>query len=545
MNLIVLVLIAALPLFPFLHPGLPITHDGADHVARIANFYQNLSEGNLIPRWAANLNWGYGHPILMFLYPLPSYFASLFHFLSFSFIDSLKIVFALGFIASGAAMYLWLKNFLDKYAAFFGAILYMFAPYRFVDLYVRGAIGEHIAFIFPPLLLYFLLKLSQDSKNKLFYIAGVSLSFSFLILSHNAISLMFIPFIALYIIYLFYLKKNKKFLFLCFLSILLGLGLSFFFWFPAFFEGKYTLRDIVTEGEYIKRFASPISLIFGKWSFGGSGIFSTQIGIIHLIIALISPVVLLKLFKEKSKLLLFFVLTLFYFLFSSFLLLKESNIIYQSITTLQKLQFPWRFLSTVVFSSAILGAFSIYILNKRYQKMVLLLLVLLTLGLSFPYWKTNGYFQKGDKFFSNIYKGTTDTGESSPIWSIRFMEKSAKATIEVISGEASFEKFQRKSTYHSYQVNVLSETARVRENTLYFPNWIVLVDGKETPIEFQDPANRGIITFYVSQGKHKVELLFKDTKLRTVSNVISFTSLLTLVLLFGFHLKLKYEKANN
>ena len=545
MNLIVLVLIAALPLFPFLHPGLPITHDGADHVARIANFYQNLSEGNLIPRWAANLNWGYGHPILMFLYPLPSYFASLFHFLSFSFIDSLKIVFALGFIASGAAMYLWLKNFLDKYAAFFGAILYMFAPYRFVDLYVRGAIGEHIAFIFPPLLLYFLLKLSQDSKNKLFYIAGVSLSFSFLILSHNAISLMFIPFIALYIIYLFYLKKNKKFLFLCFLSILLGLGLSFFFWFPAFFEGKYTLRDIVTEGEYIKRFASPISLIFGKWSFGGSGIFSTQIGIIHLIIALISPVVLLKLFKEKSKLLLFFVLTLFYFLFSSFLLLKESNIIYQSITTLQKLQFPWRFLSTVVFSSAILGAFSIYILNKRYQKMVLLLLVLLTLGLSFPYWKTNGYFQKGDKFFSNIYKGTTDTGESSPIWSIRFMEKSAKATIEVISGEASFEKLQRKSTYHSYQVNVLSETARVRENTLYFPNWIVLVDGKETPIEFQDPANRGIITFYVSQGKHKVELLFKDTKLRTVSNVISFTSLLTLVLLFSFHLKLKYEKANN
>ena len=75
MNLIVLVLIAALPLLPFLHPGLPITHDGADHVARIANFYQNLGEGNLIPRWAGNLNWGYGHPILMFLYPLPSHLA--------------------------------------------------------------------------------------------------------------------------------------------------------------------------------------------------------------------------------------------------------------------------------------------------------------------------------------------------------------------------------------------------------------------------------------------------------------------------------------
>src|SRR3990170_8008122 len=124
MNLIVLVLIAALPLFPFLHPGLPITHDGADHVARIANFYQNLSEGNLIPRWAANLNWGYGHPILMFLYPLPSYAASLFHFLGFSLVDSTKLVFALAFIASGVAMYLWLKNFLGNTAGIASAVLY-------------------------------------------------------------------------------------------------------------------------------------------------------------------------------------------------------------------------------------------------------------------------------------------------------------------------------------------------------------------------------------------------------------------------------------
>src|SRR3989344_693366 len=149
--------------------GMFLSHDGQDHVVRIANFYQSLSEGNLIPRWAANLNWGYGHPILMFLYPLPSYAASLFHFLGFSLVDSTKLVFALAFIASGVAMYLWLREFLGEIPAMTGAILYNFAPYRFVDLYVRGAIGEHVAFIFPPLICYFLLKLSQAppprSKN--------------------------------------------------------------------------------------------------------------------------------------------------------------------------------------------------------------------------------------------------------------------------------------------------------------------------------------------------------------------------------------------
>lgn len=152
---VILVLLSLIPVFDLFNPGIPITHDGQDHVARIANFYQNLQEGNIIPRWAANLNWGYGHPILMFLYPLPSYISSLFHFLGFSLVDSIKIVFGLGFIASGLAMYIWLKEFLGKHAAFLGAILYVFAPYRFVDLYVRGAIGEHVAFIFPPLVFIF------------------------------------------------------------------------------------------------------------------------------------------------------------------------------------------------------------------------------------------------------------------------------------------------------------------------------------------------------------------------------------------------------
>ena len=108
--LILLLVISLLPLLTLFRPGLPVTHDGQDHVARIANFYRSLSEGNLIPRWAANLNWGFGHPILMFLYPLPSYVASLFHFLGFSLVNSTKIVFGLSFTLSGLAMYLWGKE---------------------------------------------------------------------------------------------------------------------------------------------------------------------------------------------------------------------------------------------------------------------------------------------------------------------------------------------------------------------------------------------------------------------------------------------------
>ena len=93
----ILFLLLLIPLWGWFHPGFPITHDGQDHIARIANFYQSLQDGILVPRWAENLNWGYGHPILMFLYPMPSYMASIFHFVGFSFVDSTKLVFVFCF----------------------------------------------------------------------------------------------------------------------------------------------------------------------------------------------------------------------------------------------------------------------------------------------------------------------------------------------------------------------------------------------------------------------------------------------------------------
>ncbi|HSW87830.1 MAG TPA: hypothetical protein VLG12_01585, partial [Candidatus Saccharimonadales bacterium] len=162
----ILIIIGFIPLVGLFHPGLPITHDGKDHVARIANFYQNLQEGNLIPRWAGNLNWGYGHPILEFLYPLPSYIASVFHLIGFSFIDSAKIVFGIGLLASGVCMYLWLAEFLSIPAAFIGGMLYMFTPYRFVEVYVRGDIGENLAFVFMPLTLLFIYRMYRSSLSR-------------------------------------------------------------------------------------------------------------------------------------------------------------------------------------------------------------------------------------------------------------------------------------------------------------------------------------------------------------------------------------------
>lgn len=536
-----IVLIGLVPLLDLFNNGLPLTHDGKDHVARIANFYQSLSEGNVIPRWGAHLNWGFGHPVLMFLYPLSSYAASLFHFVGFSLIDSLKIVFAVSFVLSGVGMYLWVNRLFGSYSGVLAAILYMTAPYRFVNLYVRGAIGEHVSFAFIPFVLFFVTKIflnKKSSKRLLFvHLVGVSVFTALLILSHNALSILFLVFAAFYTLILFYNNKDARKLALVFISVVYGFLLSVFFWLPAYVEGKYTLRDVVTgSSEYVGRFVtSPMEFIVPSWSYGITGQLSVQIGVLHIALVLISVYIAFKLPAKEKLVKSIFMLTGIFFLLSLFMMLKQSDFIWSLISIIQKFQFPWRFLSLTVLTSSFLGAFCLYSIKKENKKIFAIAMILVLVVFFYgSYWRANDYLLKNDAFFKDIYHGTTDTGESSPVWSIRFMEEEAIAPIEIISGSASIQEISRSSVIHEYEIDAL-ERSRIKENTLYFPGWNIYVNDRKldtnTEIEFQDPQYRGVMTFWVDSGKSNIRIVFEDTKLRLISNLIS-TSAFVLLAVF-------------
>lgn len=542
-----LFIISLLPVLSLFTPGLPLTHDGPDHVARIANFYASLREGIFIPRWAANLNWGYGHPILMFLYPLPSYIGSLFHSLGFSFVDSTKLVFGASFIASMFAMYLWLRRFVGQWGAVVGALLYSFAPYRFVDLYVRGAIGEHVAFMFPPLVCYFLYQLSREKSlhGRLRYAVGLSFSAAGLILAHNAIALMFIPVFFLYGFFILRYEDIQRlsFFLVSKIAILLGFGLSAFFWIPAFFEGKYTLRDIVTAGEVLTRFVPWSHFIYSPWSFGGTDLLSKSLGISGVLILILSFFVLAKMHVRKERVLLFG--SMFLLMVTLALMTELSKPVWSSITLLQKFQFPWRFLSVTTFLIAVIGSITVHVAEKKLLKhkfhlLVIgfcVLIILPTVGM----WHPRAYEVRKESTFTYIYPSTTDTGESSPIWSVRFMEHTPASAVGVIWGAANIQEIRRTTTTHEYKISAESES-RILENTLYFPGWNIYVNGSKTDIQFQDPEFRGLMTFMVPEGEHTVMIRFEDTKVRKWALHISRISVVVLLSTIGFSLVWKRKK---
>jgi hypothetical protein len=156
-------------------------------------------------------------------------------------------------------------------------------------------------------------------------------------------------------------------------------------------------------------------------------------------------------------------------------------------------------------------------------------------------WHPRAYEVRNESIFKEIYRSTTDTGESSPIWSVRFMEHTPSAAVVVIQGEATVSQGVRTTTTREYTVSAATES-RILENTLYFPGWTVYVDGSKTDIQFQDPQYRGLMTFMVPQGQHTVLIRFEDTKIRKVAQYISLISALALAIALGCALLWKRKK---
>jgi hypothetical protein len=57
-------------------------------------------------------------------------------------------------LLSGCAVYGWLRSVGARHAALPAAVVYMVAPYRLVDIFLRSALAEHWAFVWPPLILW-------------------------------------------------------------------------------------------------------------------------------------------------------------------------------------------------------------------------------------------------------------------------------------------------------------------------------------------------------------------------------------------------------
>ena len=153
------ILIIALSILPLIHifisSGVPHTSDGLMHIARSASYYKELAGGQFPVRWASQLDYGFGTPLFNFFSPLPYVIGAVTIAMGFSLTEVLKIGFALTYILAGIFMLMFCRAyFKDEMTAFFVAVMYQFAPFRFVDMLVRGDLGTLYSYMTLPLVFY-------------------------------------------------------------------------------------------------------------------------------------------------------------------------------------------------------------------------------------------------------------------------------------------------------------------------------------------------------------------------------------------------------
>ena len=483
---VLLVLLFTIPTVWFLLlPGFFESDDGEWMVIRFSAFYQALADGQFPVRFLGRLNHGFGYPVANFLYPGFMYFAVPIHVIGFSFVNTIELVLIFSLASTAIFSYFWLSKVFDRFSAVTGALVVTYTPYHLFDLYKRGSVGELFAFVWVAFVLWMI-----EAKNIFFISIGIFL----LAISHNTMFLLFAPLLFLYSLIRKAISPRETII-----SFILGILMSSFFIIPAIYELQFT-NFASTQISNISQYFVSINLI----------------GLSSIFILAISLFVISRVKKKEPLAILFFLISTLGVLLS----LGLSETIWRIIPS-NLIQFPFRLLSCVAFGLGFLAAFIIYHSEKQKVIVTGITLVLLAFS-SYNYIFPEKRVFREDSFYFTNEATTTVQDEYMPKWVKEKPVERYKEKVEFIEGSGEIKNLvynDSKKVFFDAEADVNS---KIRINTIYYPGWSAKVNGKESEIAFNNP--NGVMEFDVDAGENNVELTFGETRIRSISNLISLFS---------------------
>ena len=151
---IIILIFAIIISIPMLSQNFNIyADDGIQHIARLMGTMQSIEEGQVMPVIMSNFCNGFGYSWNLFYSPITAYIPLIFRIFTSSFELMLKLFIVLVGFLSGIAMYEFVNKISkNRYAGLLSAIIYICAPYRLTDMYMRMAVSELTSFIFLPII---------------------------------------------------------------------------------------------------------------------------------------------------------------------------------------------------------------------------------------------------------------------------------------------------------------------------------------------------------------------------------------------------------
>jgi hypothetical protein len=559
-------LLALFAFYPLLQLGLPNTADGALHLYRTVELDQCWQDGVYYPRWAPDLFLGYGYPIFNFYAPLLYHLTEVLHVLGFSFQGAIKVIQIGTFLLYGLGMYVFAREIMGRKPALLAAVAYVYVPYRFKEAFVQGDYPQFLALAFLPLIFWAFSKMIVTRKP--IYIFVGAYLYGALILSHNITAMLASPFLGLYIVWmtLSFSCRNQVFpenlvseVLAALAALVLGLGLTAFFWLPALYEKRWVQLDLLTKGffdfrQYFLSLGELLSPSLPLDTAASNPYMPFNLGMAQVILSLVAVLTLLPRFnlrREERSHLLFSLVSL---ILCIFMMLPASTPLWEHVPLLAFTEFPWRMLGLAALFTALLTGMSLRLLTDR--EWLSPTFIVLALGLvvvpatAFVYlYPRQPFIEYPDPTPADIVNfeleshawGTTSGSEYLTIWLTEKPEDSpllalyhAGQPISKLDSQHLPEGVQAEMLGHS----VISDSYRftssqaftARFNTFYFPGWRAYVDGEERDIQISQP--HALIEVAIPPGEHTLLLRFENTPVRLLANGLSLAALLvTLIIL--------------
>ncbi len=534
-NALLLILLASS--WPLLHSGFFRVHDYT-HGARIAEMTRAVTDGHIPPQWSKNFGYGYGMPLYLFYAPLPYYFGAMVFWLFGSIIFSVSSIFLLANVLTIIGAYHLGKRLFGSLGGVLLSAAITLAPYRAVNLFIRGAVSEAWGIAASVWMLLGLVLVLKKHKHGWLILC---LSTAGLLLSHNLITMIFLPFFALFTLGVVVYQKAWKQAITALLSSLLGLGLGAFYILPAFLEKSATqvegrilthYFDFHLHFLYIRQFITPY------WGYGGS-VWGPQddisffLGYGMLIGLVLAAAALLHNFRKKRKLdKTYLYLSLFALVLGAMALLmttQKTLFIWDQVSLLKFVQFPWRFLSVAIIFVSLAIVSGVMSLRGKVVKIVLTSIVLVLLLGNAQYFRPESYLDAPERLYSadesqiaesmsGILPDFLPQGFDDEALPVNFSQVVVEP--ELPEGSVLIDRVHEKlvSVAFSDKTNVVFALAD-------FPGWQVEIDGEQVTHE---KTVEGLLQITVPEGSHLVGVRFTSTPVRAWGNSISVASLVVL-----------------
>lgn len=534
-------------------------HDTIYHIARTVGTEIALKEGQILPLISSNFVNDFGYSWNIFYPPLPNYIMMAIKVIMHSYIAALNILYFLTIAISGILMFNFIKKVTkSSKIGLLASILYMLAPYRLVDIYIRGALGEVMTFMFLPLVFHGLYNILEDNGKRHYLLAIGAIG---LLLSHNISTLLAIIACVIYI--LVNIKKvfNKKVIKYLTINVIFIITIVMFFYGPMMQNKLSTdyavFKELKGSSELLHDHSVYMyQLLFGKmqyqWSYSLNDENSQNIdmcfaiGLTLIVPLLFTPFVYSKVEKSKRKM---YITTLIVGLL--FLVLTTTIIPWTKLPEFMGfIQYSYRFLLIATFLLSIIAAINIAKITEKLELKTIMIYTMIALMYITPLlqaaqivkgldWKEFYNTEKIEE--GQVFSSFCATYEYLPSKAFNNKDYIATRSQEPIiqEGNGDISESNKEKLKITFKIENVTQDTKIELPFTYYLGYTATINGEKLEISESD---NGFIQITVKEGQEgHIEAKYTGTTLYYVCLAISIIGSITFII-YIITLEFRYRK---